>query len=179
MYRLFVAIALPESVIEAISWIQAGVPGARWVDVDQLHLTLAFLGEVDALGYDDVVNALATVRAEPFELSLKGLGHFPPRGRPKVLWVGVQPNEALATLRATVVRRLKRHGLSLDHRKYVPHVTIARLNGTSTGRVARFLMQNTHFEVPSFEVEEFHLYRSVLHGSGAEHHIEHSFTVSI
>ena len=62
----------------------------RWLAPEQQHLTLRFIGELDKGRLDEVAEALAMVRARPFELLLEGLGHFPPRGEPRVLWVGVE-----------------------------------------------------------------------------------------
>ena len=110
MFRLFVAIDLPPEIKEKLLAIGGGVPGARWLTAAQLHLTLKFVGEVDGGVFNDVINALGEVASEPFELTLKGVGHFPPRRDPEVLWVGVAKNERLVQLRNRIESALAEDG---------------------------------------------------------------------
>ncbi len=172
MYRLFVAIDLPPDIKEKLLAIGGGVPGARWMTADQLHLTLKFVGEVDGGVFDDVVNALGEVASEPFDLTLKGVGHFPPRRDPEVLWVGVAKNERLVQLRNRVESALSRIGLARETRKFAPHVAIARLRDAHLERVARYLAENSLLEIDAFPVTEFALFSSVLASEGAQHQIE-------
>ena len=102
MIRLFAALALPPSALDALIGLGEGVPGARWLRDDQMHLTLRFIGEVDRAAFEDVVHALGEVEADAFELALAGVGHFPPRGAPKVLWAGVRQNPALNLLQSRI-----------------------------------------------------------------------------
>src|SRR4051794_16389924 len=111
MYRLFVAIDLPETVKSQLSLITVGIPGARWVPDDQFHLTLRFIGEVDGVLYRDIKKALFDVNVEPFWLAINGLGYFPPRGRPNVLWGGVEKNDLLTRLRNKTESMLVQLGL--------------------------------------------------------------------
>ncbi len=178
MYRLFVAIDLPEGVKDHLALLTGGLPGARWVAEDQYHLTLRFIGDVDGLVYDDVVSALDGIRHPPLTLQLSGVGHFPPKGMPKVLWAGITGNEALLDLRNSVERRLVRAGLEPERRKYHPHVTIARFRDVHKAKVARFLGAHGLFRTEPFEAHEMHLYRSYLHESGAVHEIVASFDLA-
>ncbi len=175
MYRLFVAIDLPEDVKEGLAWMTGGMPGARWIAEEDFHLTLRFIGEVDGGVFDDLSNAFESIREEGFELQLKGLGHFPPRREPKVLWAGVEPSPQLQRLRDAVDRICTRYGVERDPRKFHPHVTLARLSGASIGRVTQFLADNAMYRSRTFPVTEFHLYSSTLHPAGATHHREHSY----
>lgn len=179
MIRLFVAIDLPEEVIERLGWLEGGLPGARWVEPDNLHLTLRFIGPVDGGAYRDIAAALSEVRGEPFELTLRGLGHFPPRGQPKVLWVGVAEEPALVALQRAVETRLQRLGLEPEHRKFKPHVTLARLNGTPPARLARLLAAHSLFACEPFEVTELQLYSSLLHQDGAQHTVEATYPLTV
>ncbi len=104
MARLFVSIELPALVRAEMNRLQCDVPGARWAPVEQLHLTLRFIGELDGLARRDAEAALDEVEAAPFELLLAGVGHFPPRGQPRVLWVGVEPSPALLELHERICR---------------------------------------------------------------------------
>jgi 2'-5' RNA ligase len=178
MIRLFVAIDLPPDVKEHLAAICYGLAGARWIDLDQLHLTLRFIGEVDGSLYLDIKEILSTVKTKPFSLQLKGVGHFPPRKEPRVIWVGVEKNEALPRLRAKIETTLVKEGLPPEGRKYSPHITIARLKNTATVKVGNFMAANSLFASEPFPVEKFYLYSSKLTPKGAIHIIEASYPLS-
>ena len=173
--RLFVAIRPPEDVADEILPMMTGVPGARWIDPDDLHLTLRFIGEVDGLVFQDVDAALAALDRKPFTLTLSGTGHFPPRGQPRSLWVGVEPCQPLIDLRNAVDRAVLNAGQEPERRKFSPHVTIARLDGTPSSRVARFLSAHALYRSRPFEVDAFHLFSSDLHRKGAHYTLEETY----
>ncbi len=176
MPRLFVAIDLPAPVRERLAGLCCGLPGARWVEPEQLHLTLRFIGEVDGALFRDIRADLAEAAIPPFAMGLKGLGCFPPRKAPRVLWVGVEPAQGeLVRLRNRVENCLTRLGIEPEHRKFAPHITLARLRETPMGRLTNFLSGNGLFAVDPFPVTEFHLYSSVLNGHGAVHTVEASY----
>ena len=99
----------------------------RWLEPEQQHLTLRFIGELDNGRLEEVAEALALIEGAPFELGLQGLGHFPPRGEPQVLWVGVAKSPELARLKRRIDRALATVSLPPESRKFAPHVTIARI----------------------------------------------------
>ncbi len=178
MVRLFVAVDLPAGVREGLVALCGGVPGARWVDPDQLHLTLRFIGEVDGGQFRDIATALGAVGGPPFDLRLDGLGHFPPRGAPRVLWVGVERSEPLRSLRSRIESALADLGIAREGRKFAPHITLARLKGTPPARVGRFFEDHPLFRAPPFTVESFRLYSSTLGRRGASHRIEAEYPLS-
>ena len=100
--RLFIALSLPEEVRERLSLLAGGLPGARWVAPESLHLTLRFVGEVDAPQAHDLDDVLSTIDLPEFELTLRGLGTFDEGRRLRSLWAGVEPNETLLRLQAKV-----------------------------------------------------------------------------
>jgi RNA 2',3'-cyclic 3'-phosphodiesterase len=173
--RLFVSLELPELVKQSVALLCSDVPGARWVEPEQIHLTLRFIGDVDGLGFQDVEDALASVRSEPFDLTLKGVGHFPPRGEPHVLWVGVEKSEPLVILHDRVESALVRVGLERERRKFAPHVSIARLRATPSRAVASFLARNALFRTEPIPVDEFHLVSSQLTPKHAVHRNEATY----
>ncbi len=173
--RLFVAIDLPECVRERLSMISCGLPGARWVLPEQLHLTLRFIGEVMEDRFPDILNELDAARCEPFSMQLQGVGFFPPRKKPRVVWVGVEKNEQLVRLRNRIESVLVHAGLEPEKRKFAPHITLARLNKTPVTRVAGFLEQHSLFISQAFQVNAFRLYSSVLNARGAKHYIEQEY----
>jgi RNA 2',3'-cyclic 3'-phosphodiesterase len=175
MPRLFVAFDLPEEQREHLEDLCDDLPEARWTPYDQLHVTLAFLGEVDGGRARDAAEALADVVAPPFELVLQGVGHFPPRGEPRIVWAGFAPSEELLRLQRGIVRALKDAGCEIETRKFHPHVTLGRLHAAPPERVAAWLTDRGAFSSGPFPVTEFLLYSSVLGREGATHHIEQEY----
>jgi 2'-5' RNA ligase len=145
----------------------AGVPGARWVQPEMMHLTLRFIGEVDRGWFDDIDAALQSITTPAFELRLAGVGHWERKGKATQLWVGVEKSPPLMRLRDKIESSLVRLGLEPEGRKFSPHVTLARLNDTTPGRVAHFLGAHGLFRAGPLAVESFTLFSSFLSHTGA------------
>ncbi|MBP2229846.1 RNA 2',3'-cyclic phosphodiesterase [Azospirillum agricola] len=167
MIRLFVALDVTEEIRQRLAGLSGGVPGARWMDPASLHLTLRFIGEVPEDQAFDIDEALAGVRAPPFALTLDGVGVFGSGRRARVLWAGVERNEALNHLQAKVESALVRCGLPAEERKFSPHVTLARLKDPPQDRVARFLGERGLFRAGPMAVDHLTLYRSHLGNGGS------------
>jgi 2'-5' RNA ligase len=178
MIRLFVAIDLPEAQRLSLSAISGGIPGAKWIRPEQLHLTLRFIGEVDNALFRDIASALGAIRAPAFELSVAGVGHWGDKRRAKVLWAGVRPSPLLLRLQSKIETALTRLGLEPERRKFHPHITLARLNGDSPNRIADFFWRNGDLALAPFVVEQFVLYSSLLGASGALHRPEAAFPLA-
>ena len=170
--RLFIAIDLPKKIKDELALISFGLPQARWVKPEQLHLTLRFIGEVDGALFQELKSALESVSGSSFPLRLQGLGCFPPRRDPRVLWVGIEESVELTGLRKKVDSCLANLGLPPEQRKFSPHITLARTPKTPLTRVARFLGDHALFRLPKFTVSNFHLYSSILTPKGALHRHE-------
>ena len=176
MPRLFVGLELPESLKRAIAGLQCGLRDARWLDEDGLHLTLAFIGEVDGAARRRIEEALSRVEAPSLEVELHGLGHFPHRGPPRVLWTGAAPVEALGSLASAVRRALDRAGYPPERRKFAPHVTIARFRRPPPPPALQdYLATYALFRAPTAAVASFRLFSSVLRPSGARYTVEAEF----
>jgi len=175
MIRLFVAIDFPEEIKEMLARLCYGLPGARWVSENQLHLTLRFVGEVDEGVFQDIRDSLADIKTDSLTLVLQGTGFFPPRKKPRVIWVGLKKNDRLIRLRNRVERKLTTLGLEPESRKFSPHITLARLKNTPVSKVSQFMSSNNLFSTPPFPVREFHLYSSFLTAKGAIHQREASY----
>ncbi len=175
MIRLFVAIDLPWNIRENLATLCFGLPGAKWVSEDQIHLTLRFIGEVDGVIFRDIQAALEEVKASSFPMRLESMGFFPPRKKPRVLWAGVEKNEELVNLRNRVEAALVRCGLAPEGRKFAPHITLARLKGTPLKRLTNFLSGNALYASQSFSINTFHLYSSTLTQKGAIHRLENTY----
>lgn len=170
--RLFVAIDPPADVRAALARLQEGVPGARWLAPETLHLTIRFIGEVGGGGVRDIAAALSRIDMPSFDLAIEGVGHFETGRRPHALWAGVAPSEPLARLRRKVESALGEAGVAPDDRKFTPHVTLARLKDAKPGRIRDFLTHHALFRAPPFRVEGFTLFSSLLSKSGAIHRPE-------
>ncbi|GGC51543.1 RNA 2',3'-cyclic phosphodiesterase [Siccirubricoccus deserti] len=162
MLRLFVALALPDEVKAQLGMLACGIPGARWVPRENYHLTLRFIGEVEPWRAEEVDEALANIRARPFELSLRGVGTFEKGGRISALWVGVEKTEALAFLQGKVETALQRIGLEPERKRFAPHVTLARTERASPEKVIAYVQAHNLFRAPPVAVEHFTLYSSRL-----------------
>lgn len=168
MPRLFTALTLPDDVVDLLLDTMEGVPHARWQDAEQLHLTLTFLGEVPDPAIDDLVLALSRVPLAPFPLSLSGVGHFEHKGRPKALWAGVAASAELAALQARVAQACAMAGFPPEARRFVPHVTLARLSGT-VPQVPAWLAANSLLATPPFTVRSFSLVASTMSPVGSHY----------
>jgi RNA 2',3'-cyclic 3'-phosphodiesterase len=174
MPRLFTALALPGSLRLCLSLLKSGIPGARWVEPDALHLTLRFIGEVDGHGEADVMSALQMTHARRFDVLLEGVGQFGDK-KPHALWAGVKPAEPLLRLAAKIDQALQRTGLPAEARRYTPHVTLARLKDSAPARVAAYLAEHNLFRAEPFTATEFVLYSSHLGRQGAHYRPEAAF----
>jgi RNA 2',3'-cyclic 3'-phosphodiesterase len=163
MLRLFVGIDLPPELKLSLSLMAIGLPGAKWVDAGNYHLTLRFIGEIDEGRAEDVDAALSQIRAPRFDVILATVGHF---GR-RQLWVGVERNDALQHLHGKIEGVLSRLGLPAEERRYTPHVSLARLKGTNEARLQAYLTQHALYRAPPFRVDHFSLIASYLTKSGA------------
>jgi 2'-5' RNA ligase len=159
MLRLFVGIGFPPELKLRLSLLCTGVPGARWVDPGNFHLTLRFIGEITEDVAADVDEALARVRAAPFPLQLAGAGVFGGR-RPHALWVGVERHPELVRLRDKIEQALIRAGLEPEQRKFAPHVTLARLRDPELDKLGHFLAVHAQFRTEPLKVEGFSLIAS-------------------
>ena len=175
MYRLFVAVDLPQEMRRSLETLAGNLLGARWVPEEQLHLTLRFIGEVDEGTFLLVRTALAGIEGAAFELALEKIGHFPPARQPRVLWVGMKQSPPLLALQAKVEDVLEKTGIPPEERKFSPHITLARLKETPPQKVAAFEQRHVAFSSAPFPVTEFYLYSSTLSREGAVHKREATY----
>ncbi len=166
--RLFIGLTLPKEARLALADLQSGLPGARWVNPENLHLTLRFIGEVDRGSAEDIALVLSDIVAPGFSLNLSGLGCFESKGRVRALWVGVLKSNNLKRLHEKVESAVVRAGLEPERRKFKPHVTLARFrNGSSNERIGMFIQNHNDINVAPFVVNRFTLLRSYLGHTGS------------
>ena len=165
MHRLFVAIRPPEPIRDRLLDLADGVRGARWVEEEQLHLTLRFIGEVDRHRAEDAAAALGGVHHPAFALALSGLGSFDRRGGSSTLWAGVAPQEPLKSLHKKIDQALERVGIPPDRRVYHPHITLARIK-RDAAPLQPLIDSAGSLSSDAFDVSEFRLYESELTPDG-------------
>ena len=178
--RLFVALRFPETVTDVIDDLVSesmGIKGALWTPSEQYHLTLRFIGDPGKLSLDEIDHALRDVRAPAFHLNLKGTGHFPLRGDPESLWVGIDDNPGLTSLRNRIEGALTRAGLPPEGRKFHPHVTLANVKAVDPRAVGEFQVINGLFRVNDVPVTEFLLCSSALRDGGPVHTVEAEYAL--
>jgi 2'-5' RNA ligase len=178
--RLFVALEIPGQVRDGFAALIAELRGAdssfsksraRWVRPENLHVTLKFIGHVDAGKLDAIRAALADVRLDnPVELRFRGLGFFPNGKRPRVFWAGIEASPNLAPLAGEIEARLAKVGISGETREFAPHLTLARFEppGISEG-LSAIAQENVTREFGAVRTGEFHLFESKTKPSGAEY----------
>lgn len=170
--RSFIAIDMPEKVRDILADLQSDLPAGNPTPPENLHLTLAFLGELVAGIEEDLHDALSALHEPAFDLHLSGVDTFGGND-PKVLFVGAQPNDALDRLHRKVRSQLHGAGIMLDRKRFRPHVTLARFRRRPSApemeRLRLWLLAYSGFGLPPFPVTGFTLYQSTLARSGAIH----------
>ena len=156
MPRLFTALALPPQTRAALALTRGGLFGAHWSEPDDYHLTLRFIGDIDARMADEVAAVLEEARRGPVEAAFEGLSWFG-GDKPRAVIARVKPAPALVELAADHERRLRRLGLPPEKRQFTPHVTLARMRGVSPAAVADYLASRGRLEAPGFTAESFAL----------------------
>jgi 2'-5' RNA ligase len=162
--RLFIALELPWALRERLALLSGGggIPGARWVPRENMHLTLRFIGEQPPHRAEEIDEALANLRARGFSLTLAGVGMFARSGRNTSLWVGVERNPQLDHLQNKVETALQRCGLEPERRRFQPHVTLARLDNAPEAKLVSFVQAHNLFRSEPVAVEHFTLFSSLL-----------------
>lgn len=169
MARLFVALDLPASFKASLEPYLAGLRGARFINPQMAHITLSFLGEVSPAHEHDIVNALAPIRTEPFDLHFEGLDTFGDRRRVRNLHLKVAPSRPLQELQHSVARAMSRCGVEDEHRRYTPHVTLARFKSADPVLIARYVQEMGRVSLPPVTVRGFTLFESHLLTTGAHY----------
>lgn len=178
MPRLFTGLEIPADVGFALSLKRGGLSGARWIDPDNYHITMRFIGDVDGHAAEEVVDSLDRLsNSLQFPIRLTHLGSFG-GDKPRALYAGVEPSEALNRLQAAQERMLQKAGLPPDGRKFVPHVSLARLRGTSAEELARFMAEAARFEPLSFVPARFVLFSSRDSVGGGPYLVEQAYPLA-
>ncbi len=159
MPRLFTGLELPKTIATELSLMRGGVSGARWIDVENYHITLRFIGDVDDRTAHDVDTMLGDMRREAVKVTLDRLDAFG-GDRPRAIVAAARPSTPLLELQAEQERLIRRAGLPAETRKFAPHVTLARLRQATPMAVANYLAVRGWIAAMTFEVDHFTLFSS-------------------
>jgi 2'-5' RNA ligase len=157
-----------------LSLLRAPVGGAKWVQPEDMHITLRFAGDIDGHTADDFADALAEASVAPFKVGIAGTGAFGGRD-PHVLWAGVDAGPELEALYRANERAARAAGLEPDPRDFRPHVTLARMRRARQAEVARFLTETGAFRLESFEVTRFVLLSARPGFGGGPYAVEEAY----
>jgi RNA 2',3'-cyclic 3'-phosphodiesterase len=176
MPRIFTALEIPADVGQSLALLRGGLPGARWVEPGNYHLTLRFIGDVDDALAREVSYLLEGIRRPAFDLQLDGLDSFG-GNKPRAVVAAAAPVRPLIDLQADHERLMQRVGLEPE-RKYRPHVTLARLRDASSRQVADYLASHQPFRSTPFAVSRFVLYSSRASVGGGPYVVEAEYPLA-
>ena len=173
MKRLFVSIDPPQSIRKILVNLDPRIPGTRWTEGDQIHLTLGFFPDVPHEVDLALRERLKAIEFGAFFLPVEGVGTFPQKGVVTIIWIGAgRGHPHLFQLHKRVQEAALAIGLEADLRPWHPHFTLARCRDGSSGALRKFLKSNANFDAGMFPVQAFHLYCSELTPSGPIHTCE-------
>jgi 2'-5' RNA ligase len=161
--RLFVAIDLPDATRQLLADLDPHIRGVRWTDTPQMHLTLAFFGEVPQEVDLALREKLSAIEFGAFFLPVTSVGTFSAKGAPKIIWIGVgKAHPHLFQIYKRVQEAALAAGIEPELRPWHPHITIARCRNVAPQSLRSFLRLNADFDAGMIRVEAFHLYSSKL-----------------
>jgi 2'-5' RNA ligase len=174
MPRLFIAIELPEDARAELALARGGLNGARWLEPEDYHVTLRFVGDIDRRLAHEIADTLDDIRRPPLEMRFEGLGGFG-GDRPRAVVAKLHPTRPLLELQGDLERRLRRIGLAPETRKFTPHVTIARLSHVSSLALADYLESRVERGYATFIATRFVLYSARPGVGGAPYVVEAAY----
>jgi len=177
MPRLFTALEIPDPLASRLTLVRGGLAGARWVEPENFHITLRFIGDVDNATAHEIDNELAKIRHRKFAVAVNRLDVFG-GARPRALVALAQQTASLLDLQAEHERTVRRIGMAPETRKFTPHVTLARLRGASAADVAAYLAMWGLFPEAIFVAERVVLMSSRPSTGGAPYVEESVYALS-
>lgn len=177
MPRLFTGLEIPAEVQESLSLLRGGLPGARWIDPENYHITLRFIGDIDDRMAHEIASMLDGMRRRSFEVRFSGLTSFGGR-KPRAIVAAVEPIQPLIELQAEQERLMQRLGLAPEGRKFTPHVTLARLRDSSSHEVAEYLSARGPVFGSAFRVSRFVLFSARSSVGGGPYVVEADYPLA-
>jgi 2'-5' RNA ligase len=184
MKRIFIAVKIePRNTLTAmIAELKAALKDDRikWTEPGNFHVTLAFLGDTPDHSITEVVKMLERTcpQVGEFELALKGAGIFKSFNDPRILWTGIEPSDELTILFKLLRDGLMDAGITLEERKFNPHLTLGRIKSIKDkGMLASLIAGYQNSEIQKQEIREVILFESLLFQSGPVYKPLHKFTL--
>ncbi len=174
MPRLFAGLEVPPHVTSVLEKLRGGLPGARWMEPSDYHITLRFIGDIGNRVAQEIDSLLADVSRRPLALRISGLGSFG-GDKPHSVFAAVEPTRELSDLQSEVDRLIRACGIEADKRKFQPHVTLARLKGASSLDVADYLSLRGWFPAQTFTADRFVLFSSRVTTGGGPYIVETTY----
>jgi 2'-5' RNA ligase len=159
MPRLFTGLEIPSGLAQELALLRGGISGARWIDAENYHITLRFIGDIDHATARDIFYELGQIRRKPFEVAIEGLSTFG-GDKPRAIVAKARPVPPLVELQAEQERMIRRAGIPPEPRKFTPHVTLARLRSATPFAVADYLGARGFISSLKFEAKRFVLFSS-------------------
>ena len=177
MPRLFTGFEMPSDVARELASFCGALPGARWISPEDYHVTLSFIGDVDDRQCEEIIEELASVRGAPLEIVLEGLSGFG-GARPRALIANARSDSLLTNVHKEQERALKRAGIALERRRFIPHVTLARLCDVSPLELAQYMSMYAP-PVIRFRIDRFVLFSARPHVGGGPYLIEAAYPLAV
>jgi len=174
MPRLFTGIEIPAEQREQLARLRQPLPGLRWIEPENLHITLRFAGDIDKAQATEFADYLAGINVDAFEIRLQGLGVFGGND-PRSIWVGIEAGRELDVLARANERAARAAGLAPEGRTFKPHITIGRLKYAKADAVARLLGRIGAFRSRPFLVGRFVLFSARPKVGGGPYAVEEAF----
>lgn len=177
MPRLFFGLEIPPDTVQALLKVESPIDGARWQRAEQLHLTLAFLGEVPAEHIALATHTARALRIEPFTLQVKGLGCFGNPEKPRALWAGVDQEAPVARLHEQLATSLDEQGFTIKNQPFKPHITLSRFKRGHAGSVEALLDAYRDAMFGTLPVTSFALFQSTPGPQGSVYTVLERFSL--
>jgi RNA 2',3'-cyclic 3'-phosphodiesterase len=174
MPRLFVGLEVPDKTAATLCTLRGGLPGARWADPADYHITLRFIGDISRRLARDIEDELSEIERDPLQLSIASLGVFG-GDKPHSLIATIAPSRALSDLQADCERAMRRLGLPPEPRKFAPHITLARLRATSILDLADYLAMHGSLVFDAMHMERFALFSAREKFGGGPYIVEAAY----
>ena len=160
MIRLFVGIGIPSPQGGRLASLCIGVKEARWVEQQNFHLTLRFIGDVQEPSVEEIIRELTRIDWRSFFVTLSGVGRFGSRKKVRALWAGIQPDPQLFNLHAKIKAALTKCDIKPNGKRFIPHVTLARLKNVQPNYTEDWILRHNLFRADRFLVEKITLFES-------------------
>lgn len=173
MKRIFIAFKVEPEVIfkEILSSLNYSLSkeSIRWTNVDNIHITLVFLGNTQESTIINIISFLREIckGTGEFDILIKGCGVFRKNNEPRILWTGIEPSDKLLLLYDSIIDGLKQLNIKIEERPFKPHLTIGRVTHLKDKELLNTLIEKYQYsEIQNVRVKEVILYESILYQSG-------------